>query len=205
MKAFFYFLLVLIISCTSTPPQNKIIGLQPLQSFPKVYSDSIASSIKKCYGFKTKILPTKPLPKGFFVNIKSARYRADSIIAWLNHQIPEGIDQIIGLTTVDISCTKKTWTGAVLEPESKYLDWGVFGFGYVGKKGCVVSNFRIKNAPQPLTIERMQKISLHEIGHNFGLPHCTNPKCFMQDAAESIKTIDRVSMHLCKECRNKLN
>jgi archaemetzincin len=53
-------------------------------------------------------------------------------------------------------------------------------------------------------VARLKKVSCHELGHNFGLPHCPNKTCIMQDAAETIKTIDNVSLHLCDECKAKI-
>lgn len=53
-------------------------------------------------------------------------------------------------------------------------------------------------------MERLKKVTMHELGHNLGLPHCPNKHCFMQDAAETIKTIDGVELNLCEECRDQL-
>ena len=53
-------------------------------------------------------------------------------------------------------------------------------------------------------VERLKKVTMHELGHNLGLPHCPNNHCFMQDAAETIKTIDGVELNLCEECRDQL-
>ena len=50
---------------------------------------------------------------------------------------------------------------------------------------------------------RMQKIAIHEIGHNLGLQHCADTTCVMQDAVESIKTIDRSTQTYCPACKQK--
>jgi len=44
------------------------------------------------------------------------------------------------------------------------------------------------------------RISTHEVGHVLGLPHCPTPKCVMNDANESIKTIDKSTGDLCDKC-----
>ena len=37
----------------------------------------------------------------------------------------------------------------------------------------------------------MKKVVLHELGHNFGIPHCTKTEpCVMKDAVEKISTVD---------------
>ncbi len=197
MKYLIFITVLLFFSCYDSPSGKKI-ALQTLGYLPKEYKDSIASAIQQFYGFEVVQLSDKKIPESFFTNIKSPRYRADSIIEMLNKEKTDSVDYIIALTSADISITKNK------KPEAKYKDWGVFGYGFVGKPGCVVSTFRLNHKFKKVMIERVQKISLHEIGHNLGLPHCESKNCFMRDAAESIKTIDGVEMNLCESCRNKI-
>ena len=54
-------------------------------------------------------------------------------------------------------------------------------------------------------IERLQKVVIHEVGHNLGLPHCkVDSRCVMRDAAEKIQTIDEVDAALCEACKSSL-
>ena len=71
-------------------------------------------------------------------------------------------------TSEDISTTKYEH-GAIRKPESKYRDWGVFGLGYRPGPTSVVSTFRIGHKDQGVFMDRIKKITLHEIGHNIGL------------------------------------
>lgn len=106
---------------------------------------------------------------------------------------------------MDISTTKKDESGNVLKPESRYSDWGVFGLGY--RPGCssIVSTFRLGTSNRKLLLERIKKVCNHELGHNFGLPHCTSSEtCVLRDAAETIKTVDNVDDTLCNICKAKI-
>ena len=63
----------------------------------------------------------------------------------------------------------------------------------------------LKHKNKKLAFTRFKKVTIHEFGHNLGLPHCPNKKCVMTAAAEKISTIDNENLALCKSCKNKIN
>jgi archaemetzincin len=203
-KTIFNITIILVLFSCSNSDKNKTVAIQTLNGFPLELTDSIRNSIEDYYHFKTVIYNDIKIPQRFYINVKSPRYRADSIINYLRVIKPDSINYIIGLTTVDISTTKRDENGVIRNPEYKYKDWGVFGLGYRPGASCVISTFRVKTGNKKQYYERMQKIALHELGHNLGLPHCENKNCLMRDAAETIKTIDQVNLNLCQKCFDKI-
>ena len=192
--------LPLLITCSKSN-KDKNIAIQPYGLFSGELTDSVSKSIERTYGFKVEILASKDIPKRAFVNVKSPRYRADSIIRILRREMSPKFDHILGLTSFDISTTKKDPSGKVLEPGYKYNDWGIFGLGFRPGESCVVSTYRLNTSDRNLLIERLKKVCNHELGHNLGLPHCeSDDKCVMKDGAESIKTVDHVNLVLCNTC-----
>jgi len=198
--------LAILIACSidSFKEEKKVIAIQTLNGFPNNLTDTVKKAIEEYYHFKTVVYEDCKIPKDFYVTIKSPRYRADSIIRYLRTNKPDSINHIIGLTKVDISVTKYDKNGAIKSPTSKYKDWGIFGLGFRPGVSCVVSSYRLKHTSQQKYIDRLKKVSLHELGHNLGLPHCPGRNCFMRDAAETIKTIDSVELNLCQKCYNKV-
>jgi len=194
----------LVFSCYHVDSKKKVLGIQPYGNVKQSLIDTIQQTIQQVYEFESIIiLERQALPKSAFINIKSPRYRADSIIKILKREKPDTIDYIIGITTKDISTTKRNNNGEVLKPKSKYVDWGIFGLGYRPGPTCLLSTFRIKSENRNKFIDRMKKVCMHEIGHNLGLKHCkTGSKCVMRDAAETIKTIDEVDLKLCLTCKS---
>jgi archaemetzincin len=180
------------------------VALQPFGAFDPKLSDSIAVTLERAYGVKTIILKDLDLPKSAFVNMKSPRYRADSLLRHLMNIKPDTIDYVIGLTTQDVSTTKRDESGVIKSPEEKYKDWGVLGLGYRPGPSCIISTYRIAHKSRSVFMARLKKIAIHELGHNLGLDHCETNDCVMQDAAETIKTIDRSHSGLCESCKNKL-
>lgn len=189
------------------PSQHKklLVGLQPLGGFDRVLLDSIKGSLETTYQCHVVFLKNRSLPQEAFIQIKSSRYRADSLLRFLLKIKPDTVDYIMGLTMQDISTTKKDGTGRMLKPESKYRDWGVFGLGFRPGYSCVISTYRIHHGDSRIFTDRLLKICVHEFGHNMGLPHCPSPGCVMQDAVESIKTVDQGTRELCAFCRKKSN
>ncbi len=183
---------------------KKEIAIQPFGEIEETALQEIQYAVKTVYDKNAVILPPTKLPESAYINSKSPRYRADSLIRFLKKSKPDTIDIILGFTAMDISTTKKNNNGTIKKPESRYQDWGVFGLGYCPGASCIVSDFRIGNTSEKNKTERIKKICIHEIGHNLGLPHCPNKKCVMTDACESIKTVDNVKLTLCEKCKSKI-
>ena len=204
----YLFILVLVISsCTANLTSNspKKIAIQPYGLFDASIADTVKASIEETFSFDVEVLSSIPIPQSAFVNVKSPRYRADSLIRLLKVNKSNKFDHIIGLLKKDISTTKKDLDGTILKPVYKYTDWGIFGLGYRPGASCVVSTFRLKTPDRKIFIERLKKVCNHELGHNLGLPHCeSGDKCVMKDAAESIKTVDHVNLVLCDQCQSTI-
>lgn len=200
LKFFWSFFLFLILqSCHQKINQTTVVAIQPYGNFSKQRADSLSRIISQFYKVKTVLLSHQPIDERSFISVKTPRYRADSLIKF-QERVRGKYDYIIGLTHKDISTTKKDKKGTIKKPVFKYQDWGIMGLAYCPGNSCIVSDFRLKSIKEK-SLERMKKIVIHELGHNFGLPHCPDKKCVMTDAVESIRTIDNANLALCENCR----
>lgn len=180
------------------------VAIQPFGNFSGALTDSIASVFRKTFHVETIILASRPLPSKAFTKVKTPRYRADVLLTYLKDLQPDTVDYIVGVTSEDISTTKRDVFGNIKSPKEKYSDWGILGLGYCPGPSCVISTFRLGHKSHSVFIERLKKISIHELGHNVGLDHCDKNDCVMQDAAETIRTIDRSRLDLCMNCKTKV-
>lgn len=201
MKLLFQiFLLVLFACCTTQQkkkqdPTNKnrpIVLLQPLQFSDTASLQQLKDSIEQFYNVTVYIAASKAFPEHLYYKPRN-RYRADRIIHWLRMNIADSIRTVVGITSKDVSTTK-----------GDAYDYGVMGLGYHPGHACVVSTFRAaKTAKNKSHLQqRLLKLVIHEMGHNFGLPHCSNEECFMVDAEGQMK-LDQ-EKYLCSSCKKKL-
>ena len=86
----------------------------------------------------------------------------------------------------------------------------IFGQAFLGGKSGIASLYRLNNERygmlpnQKQMLERFTKEVIHELGHTFGLIHCTNPGCVMRSSTY-VEDIDQKSRHLCKKCISNLH
>lgn len=83
----------------------------------------------------------------------------------------------------------------------------IFGEAQLNGKHSIISLCRLHEefytgkTNEDLLIERTIKEILHELGHNFGLLHCTNWDCVMHSST-SIEEVDIKGKDYCNKCKS---
>jgi archaemetzincin len=161
-----------------------------------VPAETLAAAVRGLRGqipVEPVVAAARPLPAAARVG-KSARYRAEILLQWLEALPVPRDGKVLGITEVDIVTRK-----------GRHESWGILGLGSIDGPGCVLSTFRMRRrwekggAPESLVRERLWKVSVHELGHTLGLYHCPTRGCIMEDGHGTVKTTDR-SKTLCASC-----
>ena len=183
------------------PKPLEVLYIQLLgKELPPEFLENMAfvkKAIEAFYRLDVTMLPVRELPEAAWYAPRR-RYRAERLLDFLEHVRPSEDDRILGITTWDISTTK-----------GKHKDWGILGLATLDGKVCVVSTHRTgskKSADPRKKLRaryRFAKTVVHELGHNFGLEHCPNTGCLMEDAKGTVKTTDR-EYTFCDTCRQTL-
>jgi archaemetzincin len=191
----FVILLFALNSCTnkSKPSQFSKLDIVYFEDFDTSILKKLKLDIKKFYGINTNSVKFDKLPISTYYSPRN-RYRADSLIKYLNSHKNQSNNLVLGLCAKDISVSIHN-----------AKDWGVFGFGYCPGNSCIVSSFRLKKDSKPGYYTRMKNVVLHELGHNLGLKHCQDTICLMLDAKGKMSSIEGENRKLCLNCQQYLN
>ena len=86
-----------------------------------------------------------------------------------------------------------------------YYDYDLFGMAYLPGNSCVVSDNRFRTNDTAIFNHRLRNVIIHEIGHNAGLPHCSDNRCIMSETNGDVSRLDGGGNDYCDKCKKKLN
>jgi len=172
----------------------RCIYILPIGSIHQPILRTVAQEITLRFNCRCKIIPSLEAPSYAFEPDRE-QYSSGKILKQiLNNEtlcsLLKGTVKILGIVDVDLCTPILTF---------------VFGEAQLGGKAATVSLCRLRQEfyglpPDPkLLLERAKKEALHELGHTFGLVHCSDPKCVMY-FSNSVRNIDVKTDSFCRSC-----
>ncbi|MFZ5896014.1 MAG: hypothetical protein ACOY0T_33465 [Myxococcota bacterium] len=171
---------------------ERAVLLVPLGAVPVLETRVVEAALRAFYAVEVQVHDRTPLPRSAYYP-QRGRYRAERLLNELD-RLGAGAFRVLGLASVDISTTK-----------GNIQDWGILGLATIDGRVGVLSSFRCRRGAKGAEqiAHRLGKTAVHELGHTFGLEHCPNVGCVMEDGKGSVFTTDR-EYDLCEDCRAKL-
>jgi len=129
-----------------------------------------------------------------FYNPGRRQYNADHIMEATTSRAPKGYLKYMSLFRGDLYIPILTY---------------IFGQAQLNGQFGIASLFRLRNElyglPEDyeLMLERFTKVVIHELGHTFGLIHCTHPVCIMRSSTY-VEDLDQKENRFCRDCSEKL-
>lgn len=170
-----------------------MITIVPISEISQELLDWLRIHLPQAVDRKVSIGDMAPLPiKGYDPSRK--QYIGDSILSELITLSYPASDRVTGL--IDADCY------------ANGLNF-IFGQAVVNGKAAFVALPRLRQTfyglpeNQELFRERVLKEVVHELGHTWGLAHCSDPNCVMH-FSNSLQDTDRKGVQFCPQCRNKL-
>lgn len=177
----------MLVDAKSNLDQRAILDLIPLGHVDPFILSIVAANIQAVLGLTTDI--TMPRPKPDYAYLSSrGQYDAVKILKTLGAEA-EGALIKLAITPFDLCIPVLTY---------------VYGESQLGGKAGVVSFSRlVHHESQQLTYNRIAKISIHEVGHIFGLEHCWEAGCLMR-FSKQLDQLDQLPLHYCSACEYEM-
>lgn len=134
-------------------------------------------------------LPPQPNVAAAFDPARS-QWISSEILAEASRLLPEDGFRLLALTEVDLYIPMLSF---------------VFGQAQLGGRSALVSTARLRPefhgfpGNRTLLLSRLAKEVIHELGHTFGLVHCTDPACPMS-LSTTILQVDSKGSAFCARC-----
>lgn len=145
------------------------------------------------FGFNMKRLPAFPDPD-YALDPKANQWSSIPILKHLLQARPVDAVRVLGITERDLFIPMLSF---------------VYGHAQLSGPAAVISLARLRQKfyrlppNDPLLHHRAMKEAVHELGHTFGLVHCSDPECAMS-LSNSIRMVDAKRPELCTNCSELL-
>ena len=158
------------------------------------------SALEKMEEFIFHTFHLRTRRREFKINLREAfdpgrvQYNSSLILRQLIMKPPLDAEKILGVLDVDLFIPILTF---------------VFGEAQLEGIGAVVSTHRLHNQFYGLpenkeeTTDRLIKEAVHELGHTFGLIHCSQPDCVM-NSSTYVENIDQKPAQFCPLCQTSI-
>jgi len=149
--------------------------------------DKLLEVFHKLGPFEFSILDVFPAPSDAYDGLRR-QYNALKMMSCLKGLASNyGFPKVLGITQEDIYYRNSTF---------------VFGCAELNGVAAILSIYRLNTPRKGVLPTRILKEALHELGHLFGLEHCSND-CVMR-FCERTDLIDSKKLRYCKDCSKKL-
>ncbi len=196
-----------VASNPNRPDRNRfVIYIIPIGKFHRPLSpslDTLADYVRRYYQRPVKLLDTVRVDQVDY----SQRANADTgqlqlltgeILKFLASKLPRDGYCLIGVTEIDLY-PEPSWN-FVFGQASLTQRVGVYSFARYHPSDDA---HKTSATTRALVLGRAIKVMAHEIGHMFGMGHCTYFHCVM-NGSNSIEESDSQPHHLCPVCLRKL-
>jgi len=179
----------------SGPPQlqeaREVLYLVPFDDVSTEVLSRIGEALKEQIPLDYVIKPAERMPREAF-NPARRQYLSTAILNILCEKYASAGRRILGVVERDLYV-----------PELNF----VFGEADIKHGVAVISLVRLHQEfyglppDEKIFMRRALTEAVHELGHTYGLPHCSDPHCVMF-FSNSLADTDRKGYHFCKRCLN---
>jgi archaemetzincin len=155
--------------------------------------DNLAAGLARVFHLSCRV-ETDFVDGEFAYDSARGQYYSTALLQQLAARNPKGSRHLVGISEVDLFVPILTF---------------VFGEAQLAGHCAIVSLHRLREAfyglpaDPELERERLMKVTVHELGHTFGLRHCSDWRCVMS-STHSVERMDLKSVEFCPNCRRSI-
>ena len=165
------------------------LGLMALGPIDPEILRRLRTAIAKILSLPVRVLRPKPLPPHAYQVVRH-QYHSTQLLEYLLAENNSEAFRILGVTAVDLYIPIFTF---------------VFGEAQLDGRAAIISLARPRGdidgvmPPRQVYLRRLIQLSLHELGHTFGLGHCRQDACLMGFSA-NLEKLDLKKLAFCEYC-----
>jgi archaemetzincin len=183
----------LLISMVYTPKLGKNLYLMPIGEIETEALAYLQNNLSQVFAMSCQVLEPIDIPPEAYERGRG-QYYSPLILEKIFDNAPDDYHRILGIVDVDL-----------------YVHGLNFIFGQADLQHgiTIISLIRLKQEfygfppDRKLFYLRMLKEAVHELGHTYGLDHCTDYRCVMY-FSNSLQDTDRKGVDFCRKCKGKL-
>ncbi len=170
-------------------PKKDPIGILPTRKIPAIVLKVIAAHIAGYLHLPVEILLPQKIPEHAY-DARRNQYDVGLVLKTFESMNLKNYKKVVGVVEVDLFVPIFTH---------------VFGEARQNGHYALVSIFRLKRnhgdiaAPPDLFLDRIAKVTLHELGHLFNIFHCDDKNCLMHFSGD-LEDLDKTPLDFCTYC-----
>lgn len=186
------FSLIFLIPLWSETMELKIY-LIPVSKVPEADLEKLTTPLQEEFGYPV-VIGARIEDIGYAYDKNRSQYHSTPILDEIRKKRPEDAIKVLGIVDEDL-----------FAPSLNF----VFGEADLNGPVAIISLARLRQdfyslkPDESLFYERTVKEAVHELGHCFGLRHCSDPKCVMH-FSNSLQDTDIKSVNFCPFCEKKM-
>ncbi|HEY3205132.1 MAG TPA: archaemetzincin family Zn-dependent metalloprotease [Thermoanaerobaculia bacterium] len=161
---------------------SRVIALAAVGDTPAADVAALVPVLRETFGAEVVVAPAIPLPPGSY-DASRRQYRSTNILDALSKIRRPEWERLLGVADVDLYV-----------PELNF----VFGEADSRRGVAVFSLARLHTGDAALFARRATTEAIHELGHTWGLSHCSDPTCVMW-FSNTLSESDRKGTRFCRQ------